>query len=61
MRLFLAVLAALIIAAIALALGARETMRTHDACIAAGGEPVYDHDGFRCLKAGTVIDPEVSP
>jgi hypothetical protein len=36
-------------------------MRTHDACIAAGGEPVYDHDGFRCLKAGTAIDPEVAP
>jgi hypothetical protein len=59
MRLFLAILAALVIAAIALALGTRETMRTHDACIAAGGEPVYDHDGFRCMRDGAEI--EVSP
>jgi hypothetical protein len=58
-HLIIAVLYAIAIAVIALVLGHRQTVAAHDACIAAGGNPTYDHDGFRCMRDGAEI--EVSP
>jgi hypothetical protein len=50
---------AIAIAAIALILGSRQTAHDRESCVAAGGEPTYDHDGFRCMRDGKQI--EVSP
>jgi hypothetical protein len=58
-RLLLVVLCVVAFAVAALVAGYRQTAEAHAACIAAGGAPVYDHDGFRCMRAGKQI--EVSP
>jgi hypothetical protein len=50
---------AIAIAAFALILGSRQTAHDRESCIAAGGEPTYDHDGFRCMRDGSAI--EVTP
>jgi hypothetical protein len=55
----IALLFAIAIAVAALILGSRQTREGHDACIAAGGTPNYDHDGFRCMRDGKQI--EVAP
>jgi hypothetical protein len=58
-NLLIAILFAIAIAAIALILGSRHTAHDRESCIAAGGEPTYDHDGFRCMRDGSAI--EVTP
>jgi hypothetical protein len=55
----IAFLVAIALAAAALILGSRQTREHRDACIAAGGTPTYDHDGFRCMRDGRQI--EVTP